>query len=165
MSERTKGFIWLVGLIILLTISVITLNFRKDKISEEAINKTINEKTEDITNSKNQANTIETEGNKIIEVSSKNFDEEVIKSDKKVLIDFYATWCEPCKTLKPVLEEISKENDNIKIVEIDVDKCQDLAMKYGISAMPTLIVIENGKEVKRSIGAIPKDRVLKLLEQ
>ena len=165
MSERTKGFIWLVGLIILLTISVITLNFRKDKISEEAINKTINEKTEDITNSKNQANTIETEGNKIIEVSSKNFDEEVIKSDKKVLIDFYATWCEPCKTLKPVLEEISKENDNIKIVEIDVDKCQDLAMKYGISAMPTLIVIENGKEVKRSIGAIPKDKVLKLLEQ
>lgn len=165
MSERTKGFIWLVGLIILLTISVITLNFRKDKISEEAINKTINEKTEDITNSKNQANTIETDGNKIIEVSSKNFDEEVIKSDKKVLIDFYATWCEPCKTLKPVLEEISKENDNIKIVEIDVDKCQDLAMKYGISAMPTLIVIEDGKEVKRSIGAIPKDKVLKLLEQ
>ena len=98
----------------------------------------------------------------IIEVNDQNFEEEVLKSDKKVLIDFYATWCGPCKTLKPRLKEVANENPEIKIVEIDVDKCTELAEKYGIQAMPTLVVIENGEEINRSVGLISKEGILKL---
>ena len=99
----------------------------------------------------------------VLEVDSKNFESEVINSDKKVLIDFYATWCGPCKILSPVLEEVAIENEDIKLVKIDVYENEDLVYKYGITAMPTIIVIENGQEVNRSVGAISKDKVLELL--
>ena len=101
--------------------------------------------------------------NLIIEVKVENFEKEVLNSDKKVLIDFYATWCGPCNYLKPTIEEIASENEDIKIVEIDVDKNEKLVEKYNIQAMPTLIVVENGEEIRRSVGAIPKDEIIELI--
>ena len=100
----------------------------------------------------------------IIEVNDNSFETEVINSNKKVLVDFYATWCMPCKSLKPVLAQIANENKekDLKVVEIDVDKCESLVLKYNVQAMPTLIVFENGKEENRIVGAVPKDDILKL---
>lgn len=100
----------------------------------------------------------------IIEANDNNFETEVINSNKKVLVDFYATWCMPCKSLKPTIEQIANENKDLKVVEIDVDKCESLVLKYNIQAMPTLVVIENGEEVNRIVGAVPKEDILKLCE-
>lgn len=98
-----------------------------------------------------------------IKVSSENFENEVLKSDKTVLIDFYADWCGPCKMLAPVVEEIANENDSIKVAKINVDDEQDLAGKYGVMSIPTLVVIKNGQEVNRSVGLISKSEVISLL--
>lgn len=98
----------------------------------------------------------------MIEVNEDNFEDEVIHSNKKVLIDFYATWCMPCKSLQPIIEQIANENKDLKVVEIDVDKCESLVLKYNIQAMPTLVVIENGEEVNRIVGAVPKENILEL---
>ena len=100
-----------------------------------------------------------------IEVNSINFQKEVLNSDKKVLIDFYATWCVPCQMLSPVLEEVAAENSDIKLVKIDVDQNEELAYKYGISAMPTVIVMEKGEEINRSVGVISKEEILKLIKK
>ena len=100
----------------------------------------------------------------VIQVTEANFEEEVLKSDKKVLIDFYADWCGPCKTLSPIVEEVAKENPELKVVKIDVDSNENLAYKYKTYSIPTLVVIENGEEVNRAVGAIPKNDVLELIK-
>ena len=100
---------------------------------------------------------------KIIKVNSQNFEEEVIKSEKTVLIDFYADWCGPCKMLSPIIDEIAEENSDIKVVKVNVDDSQDLAMKYQVMSIPTLVVIKNGEEVNRSVGLIDKSQVLNLI--
>ena len=100
---------------------------------------------------------------KIIKVNSQNFEEEVIKSEKPVLIDFYADWCGPCKMLSPIIDEIAEENSEIKVVKVNVDDSQDLAMKYQVMSIPTLVVIKNGEEVNRSVGLIDKSQVLNLI--
>ena len=99
-----------------------------------------------------------------IEVTEENFEEEVLKSDKRVLIDFYADWCNPCKILSPIVEEVAIENPNIKVVKIDVDSNEKLAYEYRTYSIPTLVVIENGVEVNRAVGAIPKEDVLELIK-
>ncbi len=99
----------------------------------------------------------------IIKVNSQNFEEEVIKSEKPVLIDFYADWCGPCKMLSPIIDEIAEENSEIKVVKVNVDDAQDLAMKYQVMSIPTLVVIKNGEEVNRSVGLIDKSQVLNLI--
>jgi thioredoxin 1 len=96
----------------------------------------------------------------VIEGNKDNFENEVLKSDKKVLVDFNATWCGPCRMLGPVLEEISKENDKVQIVSIDVDDNEELASNYRVSSIPCLVLFENGKEVNRSIGFKPKDEII-----
>lgn len=83
----------------------------------------------------------------VMSVSNENFEGEVLKSDKKVLIDFYADWCGPCKMLSPIVEEVARDNSDIKVVKINIDENEELAVKYGVASIPTLIVIENG-EVK-----------------
>ena len=98
----------------------------------------------------------------IIKVNSQNFEEEVIKSEKPVLIDFYADWCGPCKMLSPIIDEIAEENSEIKVVKVNVDDSQDLAMKYQVMSIPTLVVIKNGEEVNRSVGLIDKSQVANL---
>ena len=101
---------------------------------------------------------------KIIKVNGQNFEEEVIKSEKPVLIDFYADWCGPCKMLSPIIDEIAEENSDIKVVKVNVDDSQDLAMKYQVMSIPTLVVIKNGQEVNRSVGLIDKSQVANLIK-
>ncbi len=85
-------------------------------------------------------------------------------NEDKVLVDFYATWCGPCKLISPIIEEISKENENIKVIKIDVDKFPELSRKYGIMSIPTLIVFSKGKEVKKHIGYLEKEGIEDLLK-
>ena len=95
----------------------------------------------------------------VIIVDENNFENEVLKSDKKVLVDFNAEWCGPCKMLAPVLDEMSESNNSVKFVSINVDENQDLASKYNVMSIPCLVLIENGEEIKRSIGVIPKSEI------
>ena len=99
----------------------------------------------------------------IISGNKDNFESVVINSKKKVLVDFNATWCGPCRMLAPILEEISKENDKVQIVSIDVDDEEDLAFKYGISSIPCLVLFEDGKEKTRTVGFMNKDDVLEFI--
>ncbi len=98
----------------------------------------------------------------VIEGNKEIFEKEVLNGEGKVLVDFNATWCGPCKMLKPVLDQVAK--DGKKIVAIDVDDNRDLAIEYGISSIPCLILFENGKEVKRSIGLVPVNEIESLFE-
>lgn len=100
----------------------------------------------------------------VIKVNSENFETEVLKSEKTVLIDFYADWCGPCKMLSPIVEQVASENNNIKVVKINIDDEQDLAVNYGIMSIPTLVVIKNGQEVNRTVGVIPESEVKELIK-
>ena len=99
----------------------------------------------------------------ILKVNDKNFEEEVLKSEKTVLVDFYADWCGPCKMLSPIVDEVAEEKEDIKFVKINVDESQETAFKYQIMSIPTLVVIQNGNEVKRSVGLIDKSEILEML--
>ena len=100
---------------------------------------------------------------KVIEGNQTNFEEEVLKSDQKVLVDFNAEWCGPCKMLKPVVEEIAESRDDIKVVSVNIDDEDVLAETYGVFSIPCLVVFENGKEVKRNVGFMPKEAVEELI--
>lgn len=97
----------------------------------------------------------------MIKGTLENFN-EVIK-EGKVLVDFYADWCGPCRMLGPVLEEVSSEG-TIKIVKVNVDSDEDIAKKYGVMSIPTLILFENGDEIKRNVGFIPKEEVIQFIK-
>ncbi len=99
----------------------------------------------------------------VIEVTTATFEEEVIKSTKPVLVDFNADWCGPCQMLKPTIEQIASENDNVKIASVNIDDNDDLAFKYNVSSIPCLVLFKNGNEVKRSVGLKPKPEILKLI--
>ena len=100
----------------------------------------------------------------ILKVTSSNFESEVLQSEKPVLIDFYADWCGPCKMLSPIVDKVAEENSDIKVVKINVDNSQDLAMRYQVMSIPTLVVIKNGKEVNRAVGLIDKDEIVGLIK-
>ena len=100
----------------------------------------------------------------ILKVNSQNFEEEVLKSEKPVLVDFYADWCGPCKMLSPIVDQVAEENEDIKVVKVNVDDAQDLAMKYQVMSIPTLIVIKEGKEINRSVGLIDKNQVVNMIK-
>ena len=100
----------------------------------------------------------------VIKVNNKNFENEVLESDKTVLVDFYADWCGPCQMLSPMVEEIAKENSNIKVAKINVDQNEELAVRYEVASIPTLVVIRNGNEIKRSIGVIQKSEIENLVK-
>lgn len=91
-----------------------------------------------------------------INVNKKNFNQEVLNSDKPVLMDFWAPWCGPCRMVVPLVEEIAKERSDIKVVKINVDEEQELAMQFGVMSIPTLVVMKNGKIVNQVTGARPK---------
>ena len=96
---------------------------------------------------------------KVEKVNSQNFEEEVLKNEKLVLVDFYADWCGPCKMLSPIIDQIAEENTNIKVVKVNVDESQDLAMKYQVMSIPTLVIIKEGKEINRSVGLVDKSQI------
>ena len=98
----------------------------------------------------------------VIAITKENFD-EIIKNEKPVLLDFYADWCGPCKMVAPIIHEIADENDSIVVGKINVDDEPDLAMKFGVMSIPTLIVMKNGEEVNRAMGARAKAQILAML--
>ena len=99
----------------------------------------------------------------IIEIKENEFEKEVIKEKREVLVDFYANWCGPCKMLKPVLEQIAAINEKIKVVSINVDEAENLAMAYGISSIPCVIKFKDGNELERSIGFKSKEEIEKMI--
>ena len=98
-----------------------------------------------------------------ISVNKNNFNQEVLNSDKPALMDFWAPWCGPCRMVVPLVEEIAKERSDIKVVKINVDEEQELAMQFGVMSIPTLVVMKNGKIVNQVTGARPKAQILAML--
>ena len=93
-----------------------------------------------------------------------NFEEEVLKSEIPVLVDFYADWCGPCQMVSPIVDEIAGERSDIKVCKVNVDEQMELAQSFGVSSIPTLVVISGGKLVKHAVGAQPKSAILDMLE-
>ena len=98
-----------------------------------------------------------------ISVNKNNFNQEVLNSDKPVLMDFWAPWCGPCRMVVPLVEEIAKERSDIKVVKINVDEEQELAMQFGVVSIPTLVIMKNGKIANQVTGARPKAQILAML--
>ena len=99
-----------------------------------------------------------------ISVNKNNFQKEVLESDRPILLDFWASWCGPCRSILPVIDEISNEHPEIKVCKVNVDEEQELALKFDIMSIPTLLVIKNGKVVNQSVGAKSKSQILEMLK-
>mgnify|MGYP004471642167 FL=1 len=99
----------------------------------------------------------------VIHVDKQNFQNEVMESDKPVLLDFWAPWCMPCRMVGPILEEIAEERSDIKVGKINVDEQPELAGEFQVMSIPTLVVIKNGKIVNHSVGAMQKEAILAML--
>lgn len=100
----------------------------------------------------------------ILEITKANFEAEVLESDKTVLIDFWASWCGPCMMLSPIVEEIAKENPQIKVCKVNVDDEPELAQKFQIVSIPALFVVKDKKIVNQAVGLRPKADILKMIE-
>ena len=100
----------------------------------------------------------------IIHITAENYETQVLNAQGKVLLDFWAPWCGPCRMIAPILEEISADDESIVIGKVNVDDEMALAAKFGIVSIPTLIVMENGQPVQTAVGYRPKDDILKLLK-
>lgn len=100
-----------------------------------------------------------------VTITKANFEAEVLNSNIPVIVDFWATWCGPCRMIAPVLEEIARENEGrIKVGKVNVDEEMELATRFGITAIPTLIAFKDGKAVNKTMGAIPKEKILALVK-
>ncbi len=109
---------------------------------------------------------METTGGKnmaALHITKENFQKEIMDSEKTVLLDFFAAWCAPCRMLSPVIEAISEERDDVTVGKVDIDEEMELAQKYQVMSIPTLIVIKGGEVVSRAVGATSKDEVLSML--
>ena len=100
----------------------------------------------------------------VITITKENYEEEVIKSPVPVLLDFWATWCGPCRMLSPIVDEIANEHPEYLVAKVNVDQEGELAAQFGVASIPTLVVMKGGKVVHQSSGARPKAQILKLLE-
>lgn len=99
----------------------------------------------------------------VIDINKKNY-EAIISGDKPVLIDFFASWCGPCRMVLPLIDEIARERDDIVVGKVNVDAEPDLASTFGVLSIPTLVVVKNGEIVNQAVGARPKSQILELLE-
>lgn len=100
----------------------------------------------------------------VMTITKDNFEAEVLKAEQPVLIDFWAAWCGPCKMMGPVIDQIAGENENVKVGKINIDEQQELAMKYGIMSIPTVVLFENGQPKETSVGLVPKESIEKMLK-
>lgn len=98
-----------------------------------------------------------------ISVNKNNFNQEVLNSDKPVLMDFWAPWCGPCRMVSPVVDEIASERGDIKVGKVNVDEQPELAAQFGVMSIPTLVVMKNGKLANKTVGAKPKAQILAML--
>lgn len=99
----------------------------------------------------------------VLHINKSNFEQEVLNSDKPVLVDFWATWCGPCRMIAPFIDEIANERSDIKVAKINVDEDPELAVQYQVMSIPMLLVIKDGKVVNQAVGAMPKEKILNLL--
>ena len=95
----------------------------------------------------------------VLKFTDNNFEEEVLKSDKTVLIDFYADWCGPCKMMSPIIDEIAEENSEVKVGKVNVDNNMEVAEKYQIMSIPTILVVKNGNVTKQFVGVTSKSEI------
>ena len=100
----------------------------------------------------------------VLHLTKENFESEVLKSDKKVLVDFWATWCGPCQMVSPIIEELGEELTDVKVCKVDVDKEPEISIQYNIMSIPTLSVFVNGEIANKTICACTKDEILDLLK-
>lgn len=98
-----------------------------------------------------------------VEITKANFDDEVVKSEKPVLLDFWAEWCGPCRALAPVVEEIAAETEAVKVGKVNVEREMELARRFGVSSIPTLILFKSGEVAERTVGVQPKAAILGML--
>lgn len=99
----------------------------------------------------------------VITITKENFAQEVLQSEKPVLLDFWASWCGPCRMLSPIVDEVAEERTDVKVGKVNVDEQPELAGEFGVMSIPTLLVFEQGKLVRQAVGARPKASVLDLL--
>ena len=99
----------------------------------------------------------------VIKINNENFESEVLGSEKPVLLDFWASWCGPCRALSPIIDEIAAERSDIKVVKAEVDENRELARKFRVMSVPTLLVIKNGETVARSMGVQSKEQILSMI--
>ena len=99
----------------------------------------------------------------IIHIDQKNFNQEVLNSTQPVLLDFWASWCGPCRMLSPILEQVAEERPDVKVCKINIDEQPDLANQFNVFSIPTLVVMKDGKAVNSSVGVRPKGQILSML--
>ena len=100
----------------------------------------------------------------VLHIGKENFEQLVLNSEKKVLLDFWAPWCGPCKMIGPIVEEIAEENEHIAVGKINVDEEPELAIQFGVTSIPTLVVMDKGEKTAQLIGYRPKEDILKIVE-
>ena len=150
-----KKIVWFIIFALLIVVIIIASLF----INKKGIEYLQGEKQENIINENK-----EEENMSVIKVNDDTFEQEVLKSNIPVLVDFYADWCGPCKMLSPTVDEVATENDDIKVVKVNVDESQNVAIKYQVMSIPTLVVIKNGNEINRSVGVIDKAEILSMIK-
>lgn len=157
-----KDKLLIIILVIVFAGLLIVSNIFLQKEESKKINKNGNNIVEDNSTKLNME--VKTMSQNVLEITSENFQKEVLESDKKVLIDFYADWCGPCKKLSPIIEEVAGEESNVKFVKLNIDLAEDIAIEYQVMSIPTLVVMENGKEISRNVGLLDKEEVRSLIK-